>query len=204
MTPNAKSAVAIAPRTLAVLATPSIRTATASAFTLIELLVVVAIIAILAGIALPNLLEAQTRSKVSRAKADMRAIAGALEAYYVDNNKYPPSAVVPRFQRLIPLTTPVAYISTVPLDVFKTKDSGAGPWRSLGNFAYGARPIDQESLWALASDGPDLRPNHERIEFYPGYSNTIWENPASGFDYIRYDPTNGTVSAGDIWRVSDQ
>ena len=35
-------------------------------FTLIELLVVVAIILILIAIALPNFLEAQTRSKISR------------------------------------------------------------------------------------------------------------------------------------------
>ena len=59
------------------------------AFTLIELLIVVAIIAILAAIAVPNFLEAQTRSKVSRAKADMRSMATALEAYAVDNNVFP-------------------------------------------------------------------------------------------------------------------
>lgn len=55
-------------------------------FTLIELLIVVAIIAILAAIAIPNFLAAQTRSKVSRTKADMRTIAVALESYFVDNN----------------------------------------------------------------------------------------------------------------------
>lgn len=48
------------------------------AFTLIELLIVVAIIAILALIAVPNFLEAQIRSKVSRAKSDLRSIATAL------------------------------------------------------------------------------------------------------------------------------
>ena len=59
-------------------------------FTLIELLVVVAIVAILAAIAVPNFLEAQVRSKVSRVKADMRTVATALESYAIDNNgKYP-------------------------------------------------------------------------------------------------------------------
>ena len=59
------------------------------AFTLIELLIVVAIIAILAAIAVPNFLEAQTRAKVTRCKSDMRTIATALEAYFVDWNRYP-------------------------------------------------------------------------------------------------------------------
>jgi prepilin-type N-terminal cleavage/methylation domain-containing protein len=58
-------------------------------FTLIELLVVVAIIAILAAIALPNFLEAQTRAKVSRARADLRTVVTALETYRVDWNGYP-------------------------------------------------------------------------------------------------------------------
>ncbi len=59
----------------------------ARGFTLIELLIVVAIIAILAAIAVPNFLEAQVRSKVSRVKADMRTLATAIETYTVDNNK---------------------------------------------------------------------------------------------------------------------
>ncbi len=53
-------------------------------FTLIELLIVVAIIAILAAIAIPNFLEAQTRSKVSRVKSDLCIIATAVESYTVD------------------------------------------------------------------------------------------------------------------------
>ena len=59
------------------------------AFTLIELLIVVAIIAILAAIAVPNFLEAQVRSKVSRVKSDLRSVVTALEAYAVDRNDYP-------------------------------------------------------------------------------------------------------------------
>src|SRR5437870_12866546 len=60
-------------------------------FTLIELLIVVAIIAILAAIAIPNFLAAQVRAKVSRAKAEMRTLATAIESYEVDNNRYPPT-----------------------------------------------------------------------------------------------------------------
>ncbi len=94
-------------------------------FTLIELLIVVAIIAILAAIAVPNFLEAQTRAKVSRVKSDMRTVATALESYRVDGNKYPPDfqdnqpaygGTVPKadrdygfyINRTIVLTTPIS------------------------------------------------------------------------------------------------
>ena len=56
-------------------------------FTLIELLVVVGIIAILASIAIVNLLHAQVRARVARVKADMRTLTTAIEAYSVDNNR---------------------------------------------------------------------------------------------------------------------
>jgi len=63
-------------------------------FTLIELLIVVAIIAILALIAVPNFLEAQTRSKVSRCKADMRSLATGMESYVLDWNQYPRETIM--------------------------------------------------------------------------------------------------------------
>ena len=44
---------------------------------------------LLVAISVPNFLEAQERSKVSRAKSDLRSMATGLEAYYVDNSVYP-------------------------------------------------------------------------------------------------------------------
>lgn len=58
-------------------------------FTLIELLIVVAIIGILAAIAIPNFLQAQTRAKVARVVAEVRTLSLGLELYHVDYNDYP-------------------------------------------------------------------------------------------------------------------
>ena len=206
------------------------------AFTLIELLIVVAIIAILAAIAVPNFLEAQVRSKVSRTKADMRSVATGLESYFVDENKYPPDfsdvlAGNPQYnvliQRLKHITTPIAYLSTLPEDIFglpvaqggATNTAGApqspAPYRQGGTaggdiirpvvydyakFDRTDGPVPQDNIsvwsqittnpasvaWALNSPGPDVT-----IHEYLGFSNLVV-----------YDPTNGTISSGQIIRTN--
>lgn len=93
-------------------------------FTLIELLIVVAIIAILAAIAVPNFLEAQTRAKIARSKNDMRVVATGLETYRIDNNSIPLMnasnyAIPPTskagsgqyMKTLERLTSPISYLS---------------------------------------------------------------------------------------------
>src|SRR6476660_8579565 len=95
----------------ALISQPSRRTG----FTLIELLIVVAIIAILAAIAVPNFLEAQTRAKVSRAKADMRSLATGLETYQIDNNTYVYQNVNQRAIAIPPVNTPTLERLTTPI-----------------------------------------------------------------------------------------
>jgi prepilin-type N-terminal cleavage/methylation domain-containing protein len=209
-------------------------------FTLIELLIVVAIIAILAAIAVPNFLEAQTRSKVSRCKADMRSVATALEAYRVDNTHYPMDAnywgpfgpfsgfsgagqlsqtAVNQMTVLFPLTSPISYLGRIPLNVFPNDFDPAVRGTPAGlNYVYQAEswlkvvagnhpqwPV--RGVWSLSSVGPDkiqslgeyLVFGEEVLHTDPdlGHPNPIFGVFVGGL----YDPTNGTISAGDIVRI---
>jgi len=57
-------------------------------FTLIELMIVVAIIAIIAAIAIPNLLRARMQSNESSAIGNLRTVSGAEVAYHSANSQY--------------------------------------------------------------------------------------------------------------------
>lgn len=61
------------------------------AFTLVELLVVVAIIGILASLIILNLMKAKSASRDARRAGDISMIKKAVEAYFVENTKYPPT-----------------------------------------------------------------------------------------------------------------
>lgn len=212
------------------------KTTSHRAFTLIELLIVVAIIAILAAIAIPNFLEAQTRSKVSRALADMRTVATAIESYIVDNNKFPLAAVdrplAPAFDRsnfrysvYFQLTTPISYITNFPVDAFKGDSRGDSDAEDLRRFydyrrtflsqtSSGETTIEElatgfninvdesPNSWLLYSPGPDREQNiNTKRGGGNAYSVAGFGDPLSEWPY--YDPTNGTISTGDIVRARE-
>ena len=62
---------------------------TQSAFTVVELLIVIAVILALAGLILTTSGYVQTKSKRSRAEAEIAALSAALENYKADNGIYP-------------------------------------------------------------------------------------------------------------------
>jgi len=85
-------------------------------FTLIELLIVVAIIGILAAIAVPNFMDAKLRAELARLNAHVKATADALELYRLDWRNYIPTQ--PGHYDLQELTTPIAYLHSLPEDQF--------------------------------------------------------------------------------------
>lgn len=202
-------------------------------FTLIELLIVVAIIAILAAIAVPNFLEAQTRSKVSRCAADIRTVRVGLESYRVDNNQYPETDTgetdinklgVGMFR----ITTPIAYLATVPRSPFKEENMGnPGTLKNCNRMSIylyvRAQVLGMPGIQdSSPADGLDDSYNKDRINYIGGdldrnlavRSGGMWElksvGPNNVDDYNTvganarvYDPTNGTVSPGDVVVFSD-
>lgn len=195
-------------------------------FTLIELLIVVAIIGILAAIAVPNFMNAQVRAKVARAESEMRNIQNSLESFFIDNNGYPPmdsDRLRSRRQykdleepdvnvahimigtgstaRRLYLTTPVAYISSLPFDPFHGDGSSWG-------YQYGS---NGQSYYILTSWGPDQQNGLGSAEEldereYTGARMTdtrkvgVRDSKYLLSQFV-YNASNGITSDGDIMRV---
>jgi prepilin-type N-terminal cleavage/methylation domain-containing protein len=211
-------------------------------FTLIELLIVVAIIGILAAIAVPNFLNAQIRAKVARCYSDMKSLSTSIKTLNLDTNHLPidgwdddrdegrrilkevfngvgdfPEANRKTSHYLAVLTSPISYMSSVPIDPFipKGKDEGnrgfGSPFdtyiyadvdphisgRNQGIQALNSPLAEEfnitplkEGEFALIGLGPDGK---------AGIGSGSGANSSRGFPY---DASNGLTSSGDVVMTS--
>ncbi len=123
-------------------------------FTLIEIMVVVVILAILATIIVPNVINKPEEARITKAKADIRSIVAALEMYKLDNYVYPTTGQGLKALVVKPTSGPTPhhwhhYLDQVPID----------PWGHPYKYLYPG----VHGTFDVWTDGPPGTGGHHRV-----------------------------------------
>jgi len=114
-------------------------------FTLIEVMIVVVILAILAAIVVPRIMQRPEEAKLVKATQDVLSIQNAMELYKLDNGDYPTTSQ--GIQALVtkPTTSPLpqnwhGYLRRLPTDPWRHPYHYLNPGQhsSIDIFTYGA------------------------------------------------------------------
>lgn len=126
------------------------RTKDERGFTLTELMVVIFIIGLLATVVMINVLPAQDKALVTKAKTDISTLEGALEQYRLDNLTYP--ATTDGLNALVTAPPALAqperyrrggYIKKLPQD----------PWGRPYNYQAPGANGKAFEIWSMGADG---------------------------------------------------
>jgi len=165
-------------------------------FTVVELLIVVGVAGILAVVALPKWTEKQIKANIAEVRSDEAVIGMALEAYRTDNDAWVPQwlPLYPVYIEFWRMTTPVAYLGSFEdlVDPF---------WRPSDRPEY----LWLYRAWCWENYNPDggQSPSDMTYRFMTGRYGA-WRVASPGpileFNWYLYDPTNGLISKGDLFR----
>ena len=122
----------------------------ARAFTLIELLVVIMILAVLAAMIVPRLIGRGGQAKQAAARSDLATLRNLLEAFHIDNGRYPTTEEGLDGLRVQP----------ADLDNWKgpyaTKDIPNDPWKNAYNYEHpGSTGDDSYLLYSYGRDNTE-------------------------------------------------
>lgn len=174
------------------------------ALTLQEMLIVVAVFLILAGILVLSSQHVMVKTRVSKTNHDLRELGNAINSYRAETGDAPSDEA-----GLKELLTPNSYLSSVPLDPFATDQ--VQPYQYFRYELGGDSPV----TWVIYSMGPDgdidfMPPGDVEFDLlgFSAQSATSPEYPEVPLGQsileeirsLRYDPTNGINSNGDIFR----
>jgi hypothetical protein len=155
----------------------------------------------------PSLHDEKIRSKASQTLWDIRALGLALENYMSERGVYPAWTLDPEKKAKFRTTR-------TRLPSFARCEGVAGPWTYLPDVREYPRDVfsyDNEHRtfayyapdnvgWILLSAGPNCVFDVD-FETLKKVYDPARSNPTPELLLLTYDPTNGTVSAGDIWMV---
>lgn len=158
--------------------------------------------------------------EVKHVQADMRTLATALESYRIDHGTYPASSARPeencfgelsgkypalaqqptfmRPRQSVPATlmAPRAYLSQYPEDPYAPAIKTTYAYYSVNDPKNPDR-----SGWIVWSPGPDEKYDLTMKNIKEAFDPKRTRKPTTFLLERRYDPTNGNISSGDIWRV---
>ena len=177
--------------------------------TLIELAAGALLAGVLASAAVVNFDESDLRTRLARSQAVLQELAVAMEAYNIDNDQYIPSTsksplggsatILSADQRL--LSTPVSYLIRPPYDPLRSYAATTYYAYSTGFFtgggsSYSSYPHTSFIMWSNGPDGTAQTGGYRFLATVLYNEAQASPNPTTG---MRYDPTNGLISAGDIY-----
>lgn len=125
-------------------------------FTLIELLVVIAVIAVLASLVAPNVLRHVGSAKDATARSQIELLGAALDAYRIDNGRYPTTEQSLEALMTAPVNEPRSANWRGP---YLRKDVPLDPWGRA--YVYRSPARESRGGYDLLSYGADGREGGE-------------------------------------------